>query len=140
MKKALLQTPLIVSGFLGAGLGFGGSLLIRGEPAVEPSGRVRTAALAEAPAAPPSAREPEREQPLAPAPPRAPVRSQVDPGRGAPRSMSEHDLRRLLLSSDRLDQVRAIRLLQEEGTREAHALLLETFLSSRDGILLALLE
>jgi len=54
--------------------------------------------------------------------------------------MSEHDLRRLLLSSDRMDQVRAIRLIEEAGTPEAHALLLETFLTAHDGILLALLE
>lgn len=33
MKKALLQIPMIVGGFVGAGIGFGGSLLIRGEPA-----------------------------------------------------------------------------------------------------------
>jgi len=141
MKKSLIQTPLIVSGFLGASLGFGGSLLVRGEPTGDPSGGARASQLAAVSVPlPDAARTAEQVEPISPAPRREPVRSPIEPGRETPRSTSEHDLRRLLLSSDRLDQVRAIRLIEEEGTPEAHALLLEALVTSHDGILLALLE
>ncbi len=55
-------------------------------------------------------------------------------------SFSTGDLRRLLFSARRLDQVRAIVLLLAQATPEAIRVLLDAFLTSSDPILLALLE
>ena len=54
--------------------------------------------------------------------------------------LSLADLRQLLFSSRRLDQVRAIELLLAQGTPEAVQALLDAFLTSSDPILLALVE
>lgn len=54
--------------------------------------------------------------------------------------LSLDDLRRLLLSSRRLAQVRAIDLLLARGTPEALAVLFDAFLTTSDPLLLALLE
>ena len=53
---------------------------------------------------------------------------------------SPRDLRRLLLSSARIDQVRAIELLVADGSPEAHRMLLDAFASTSDRVLQALLE
>src|SRR5262249_4093807 len=53
---------------------------------------------------------------------------------------SHDELRRLLHSSARLDQVRAIALLVQEGTPEATRVLLDAYLASDDRILSALLQ
>ncbi len=141
LTNALLQTPLIVGGFLGAGLGFGGSLLLRGEPGDGPPASPLLAQPAAASTATPDGEwTAERARTASPASSRVPVPPRTDPGWSEPSSMTGDDLRRLLLSSDRLDQVRAIRLLAEESTPEAHALLLETFMTTDDEILLAMLE
>jgi Sigma-70, region 4 len=55
-------------------------------------------------------------------------------------ALSQDDLRRMLTSSERIDQVRAIDLLIAERSAAANAILLDAFLGSKDPVLLALLE
>jgi RNA polymerase sigma factor (sigma-70 family) len=55
-------------------------------------------------------------------------------------AVSTEDLRKLLLSSDRIEQVRAIKRLVAEGSVEANQVLLDAFFSTSDHVLLALLE
>src|SRR5262249_2041356 len=55
-------------------------------------------------------------------------------------NLAPEDLRRLLFSTDRIEQVRAIQLLTEDGSATAHQILLDAFLESKDPVLLALLE
>ena len=54
--------------------------------------------------------------------------------------LSRDDLRRLLFSSKRIDQVRAIELLLQDESDEARRILLDAFLGSTDRVLLALLH
>ncbi len=95
----------------------------------------------------------EQDKPVAGAQPPAEIRAEAREetrtpheaqGRGAVSERTEvlslPNLRQLLLSSRRLDQVRAIELLLAQGTPEAVQVLLDVFLSSSDPILLALLE
>jgi hypothetical protein len=58
----------------------------------------------------------------------------------APAGVALDDLRKLLLSSERLEQVRAIQLLLADGSPEACRVLLEAFENTNDPILAALLE
>ena len=136
MKKALLQAPWIVSGVVGAGLGFGGSYVLhsggagdRGAPAehlVRPEdspgatadGPALTVLAPQRRSASPAAQEPVEE----------------------PASWTDADLRRLLASRDRLDQIRAIKALSGRGTLESAEMLLDAMLTSTDPILLAMLE
>ncbi|HET6201692.1 MAG TPA: hypothetical protein VFI25_02690 [Planctomycetota bacterium] len=68
----------------------------------------------------------------------AAARTEV-PGKGD-ESLSLEDLRRLLSSSSRFDQIRAIELLLQAKTLEANGVLLEALLAATDPILLSLLE
>ncbi len=61
---------------------------------------------------------------------------------GQPRApaLSEEDLRKLLLSSNRIDQIRAIDLLRQEGSATANQILVDALLATKDPVLIALLE
>ncbi len=141
MKKTLIQAPLIVSALFGAGLGVGGSVLILDEPAADSvaaeRSALRPAGLSAPEIAPSSAARDESPESSASA--RVPLRPPPEFDAQTAAVPSE-DPRLLLLSSDRMDQLRAIRMLTTEGTAEAHAILLESFMATHDPILMAMLE
>src|SRR6185436_17181081 len=72
------------------------------------------------------------------------VQSTAVPGSTGRRAESDQDLsteelRKLLASSRRIDQVRAIELLLRDGSTAANRILVDAFLTSKDSVLLALL-
>ena len=72
----------------------------------------------------------------------SPVAQPIEVASAAMRTpeLTPEDLRKMLSSSARVDQVRAIELLMAEGSPAARGILLDAFLSSADPVLLALLE
>ncbi len=100
--------------------------------------RSRGALPGSAPAERESGERTERASPPADLPaPEASARRQAAEGGEL---LSLDDLRALLLSPRRLDQVRAIELLLARGTPEALQVLLDAFLASSDPLLVGLLE
>ncbi len=149
MKRSLLETPLIVSGVLGASLGFGGSLMLRGASGLDPREAELTLEPDPARAGLPGAAGTGQTETRVAADlePRDPARRSTlpdvaaeSPGANDRDELSTADARQLLASENRLDQVRAIQFLLDEGTPDANQLLLETFLASSDPLLAALLE
>jgi hypothetical protein len=113
--------------------GAGGLTLAAGQTALRAPGQAPLAAQSAPPVAvteppPPDPSRPEAARPEAAAPTRTAPALQAD------------QLRRLLASAERLDQVRAIDLLLEAATAEAAQLLAETLLACNDPVLAALLE
>ena len=143
MKKTLLQFPWMVACVLGAGIGYGGSRLIhplpsnpspRGE-AVSPRGLAPRSERDEQDSARRVATRPlDHEDRLAVVPPQPQAASPE------PQPLDLLDWKRLLTSSDRVDQARAIRHLLELGTEEAGQLLLQSFMDADDPLLVLLLE
>jgi hypothetical protein len=55
-------------------------------------------------------------------------------------ALTNEDLRKLLSSPERIDQIRAIELLIDDGSPAANHILIDAFVGSKDRVLLALLE
>ncbi|HZN38942.1 MAG TPA: hypothetical protein VFD82_09070 [Planctomycetota bacterium] len=106
----------------------GGLTLAAGQTALRAPGQVPLAAQVAPPVAvteppPPEEARPEPQAPIRTAPP-----------------LSADQVRRLLASGERLDQVRAIDLLLQAATAEAAQLLAESLLACNDPVLAALLQ
>ena len=139
MKKTFLSTPVLLSGVLGAGIGYGGAEWL-GE-AQDDAPRATGAAELQRPLSGRATAEP---APWAPVGSATPARMEVE--HGAPPSAAEPELdlaakaNAFPLSGERLEQVLAIQRLLDEGTPAAYDALLDSFMSSDDPILVALLE
>ncbi len=66
------------------------------------------------------------------------ARQTVDPASSP--DLSVEELRALLQSSQRIDQIRAIELLRRQGSSAANQILVDAFVGTKDPVLLALLE